>query len=195
MRKQYHCACGKKIAYTTFKYGKNQCKSCANKGKNNPMSKRIPWNYKGGKDRFPDCFLCGKRLSKIDAYLCQECYRSNGSIYIQKGKSHPNFKHGKPICKCGKQIKNYKAKLCHSCVTKKRWELGTLILTTQTICKHHLDLNPKNKGDENIVYLTHGNHQLFHRLAYHYLLEKFGLKEILKYKKWFGEKYLNEDSK
>lgn len=51
--------------------------------------------------------------------------------------------------------------------------------------RHHLDLNEKNNKDSNIYKLTNREHQQFHRLAYHYLLKKFGIKEILKYKKWF----------
>jgi hypothetical protein len=54
--------------------------------------------------------------------------------------------------------------------------------------RHHLDLNDKNNKQNNIYILTNRNHQRFHRLAYHYLLMKYGIKEILKYKKWF-EKY------
>jgi len=40
--------------------------------------------------------------------------------------------------------------------------------------------------------LTYTNHNLFHRYAYHYLLKKFGIKEIKKYTKWFDRyvKYL-----
>jgi hypothetical protein len=52
-------------------------------------------------------------------------------------------------------------------------------------CKHHLDLNTKNNKDSNIYRLSSGNHQRFHRYAYNYLFKKFGIAEILKYKKWF----------
>lgn len=51
--------------------------------------------------------------------------------------------------------------------------------------RHHLDLNDENNKDINIYVLTNRQHQQFHRLAYHYLLQKYGIKEILKYKKWF----------
>lgn len=60
----------------------------------------------------------------------------------------------------------------------------------KSIHKHHLDLNEDNNSKNNILkLLTNGKHQLFHRYAYHYLLKKFGIKEILKYKNWFERKY------
>jgi hypothetical protein len=59
------------------------------------------------------------------------------------------------------------------------------IKTGNNMCKHHLDLNTKNNKEDNILILTNSKHQLFHRLAYHYLLKTFGIKEIQKYKKWF----------
>lgn len=55
--------------------------------------------------------------------------------------------------------------------------------------KHHLDLNEKNNSKDNLLYLINGKHQQFHRLAYHYLLKKFGIVEIRKYLKWFKKNY------
>jgi hypothetical protein len=52
-------------------------------------------------------------------------------------------------------------------------------------CNHHLDLNQLNNKNSNLFKLTFKNHNRFHRLAYHYLLKKFGIKEILRYKNWF----------
>lgn len=73
--------------------------------------------------------------------------------------------------------------------TKKHIEALILGLKTK-LSKHHLDLNTHNNKKENFYYLTNANHQRFHRLAYHYLLEKFGMKEILEYRSWFEKNIL-----
>jgi hypothetical protein len=188
MRKQHFCKCGNKIAYSTFKYGNRNCRSCANTGTKNPMSGQHSWNYKGRRK----C-SCGRKIENFYAKTCRLCYLKKPNLYVKKGKNHYNYKTGKPICKCGKELKNYSAKRCHVCEMKRRWRKGVISMTKDVLCRHHLDLNIKNDKKSNILYLTHGNHQLFHRFAYHYLLEKFGIKEILKYKKWFKTKYLNEN--
>lgn len=59
--------------------------------------------------------------------------------------------------------------------------------------KHHLDLDKYNNLKENLYYLKNGMHQRFHRLAYHFILEKYGIKEILKYKKWFERNILKKE--
>lgn len=60
--------------------------------------------------------------------------------------------------------------------------------------KHHLDLNHNNNQESNILTLSNANHQKFHRYAYHYLLEKFGIEEIMKYYEWFKVNRMKEES-
>ena len=82
--------------------------------------------------------------------------------------------------------KNHKKHI--SKTMKKQWELRAKKMKyalMHKLVKHHLDLNTKNNTKKNIYKLLNGRHQQFHRYAYHYLLEKFGINEILKYKKWF----------
>lgn len=55
--------------------------------------------------------------------------------------------------------------------------------------KHHIDLNIKNNKKENIITLRKNDHQLLHRLAYHYLVYVLGVDEVHKYIKWF-KKYI-----
>lgn len=53
--------------------------------------------WKGGKDRFPDCLECGKKLSLMNASMCISCVRKK-----LVGVLHPNYKGGKPKClDCG----------------------------------------------------------------------------------------------
>jgi hypothetical protein len=54
---------------------------------------------------------------------------------------------------------------------------------------HHIDLNTTNNIKSNILLLKNTKHQHLHRFAYHYLLYKFGIKEIRKYIKWFMKNY------
>jgi len=61
----------------------------------------------------------------------------------------------------------------------------TKLKMSKALHKHHFDLNKQNNKQTNIALFTNGNHQNFHRFAYHYLLEKFGIKEIMKYYEWF----------
>lgn len=73
--------------------------------------------------------------------------------------------------------------------TKKLISKGNSFPKGNLINRHHLDLNKKNNKINNILLLTLKKHQQFHRLIYRYLLEKFGIKEIKKYIKWFDKKY------
>lgn len=54
--KKHYCKCGNRIGYNTFLYGMGRCRSCANKGENNPRYGIHPWNY-------------GKKLSKVGRLL------------------------------------------------------------------------------------------------------------------------------
>ena len=113
----------------------------------------------------------------------------NNSMYgtHRCGKDNPNYRNGhtliKQKCKnCGKQTSEYRRKLCRDCyfiIYKNRKNM---------INKHHLDLNQKNNNKDNLLYLIGSLHQSLHKLAYHYLLEKFGIKEVKKYTKWFAKK-------
>lgn len=141
---------------------------------------------------------------------CSFCKTERGEM---KKENSPNWRGGRTYQKCitcGKKLNrnSYSKgnKRCHKCATKgklnpffgKHHSPETLKIISQRVKlavknvkfnKHHLNLNPQNNKDKNIYILSKSHHQLFHRLAYHYLLEKFGIKEILKYKKWFIKKY------
>jgi hypothetical protein len=123
---------------------------------------------------------------------------------IRAGDKHPCWKGGNKRFKCQichKQVAfgNNFCKI-HAVVGKrnpmfgKKQRISTKILiskanrgkiTKNTIVKHHLDLDIENNSKSNILCLKSGEHQLFHRYAYHYLLEKYGIKEIKKYFYWF----------
>lgn len=129
---------------------------------------------------------CGK-IKYIYAKKCRSCSKL--------GTKNPNYKHGKTdknMCKrCNKHICDA-AIYCNKC--EKFVHKTKLIKSLLKIInhRHHLDLNTKNNKKNNIWVLPKGKHQLFHRFAYHYLLEIFGIKEILKYKKWFSRKYFKK---
>lgn len=145
----------------------------------------------GGKSRTKKCKICNKKLHITSIYrnykMCKSCAKT--------GKNNPNYIHGKTgKNKCKRCLKHIcdAAKYCNKCekyVHKKR-----LIESMAKIInhKHHLDLNIKNNTPINLWILPKGKHQIFHRFAYHYLLEKFGISEILKYKKWFISRYMTE---
>jgi len=104
-----------------------------------------------------------------------------------KGKDNGMF--GKKQSKLSREKMRIKAKeriISKSQLNKMRYAL------MHNKVKHHLDLNRENNKDSNIYKLLNGRHQQFHRLAYHYLLEKYGIKEILKYKKWFEKNIIKE---
>jgi hypothetical protein len=139
-----------------------------------------------------NCKKCGKQLHITSIYrnykLCRKC--------AKLGKNNPMYKHGKTdknICKrCGKHICDA-ADYCNKCrrlIYRKQLIKSLLKIKNH---KHHLDLNKNNNNKSNIWILPKGKHQQFHRLAYHYLLEKYGIEEILKYKKWFIKKYMGKD--
>lgn len=177
MNKDYFhnkCSCGK----IKYKYAK-LCQKCfwkkwhrVHKGKNHP-------NWKGRKSKI--CKNCGKKLHITSVYrnyqYCASC--------AKKGKKNPNYIHGKTdknICKqCGKHICDA-AIYCNKCDKTLHKERLIKSFAKVKFNKHHLDLNHQNNQKSNIWILPKGKHQLFHRIAYHYLLEKFIVKDISKYK-------------
>jgi len=106
-------------------------------------------------------------------------------------KKHPNAKKGKNngnygIHKFGKDAPGYGSKHPHSEKAKRNIKNGLRKSKKQHI--HHVDLNVRNNKNSNIIkFKKNGRHQQFHRYAYHYLLKKFGIKEIRKYYKWFNK--------
>ncbi len=91
--------CRGEVCYNTYHYGGGLCKSCATKkrtkGKNNP-------NYIDGRTSAQKCIGCGKTIDMRCEY-CWDCFQN--SIKVPK----------KLCMDCGKEIKGYKAKRCHSC--------------------------------------------------------------------------------
>jgi len=72
------------------------------------------------------CIDCGKKLGISSAYtIVKRCHACN-TIHLfkthklnQSGKNHSQYKNGLPKCiDCGKELKNYYAKRCHSCCQK-----------------------------------------------------------------------------
>lgn len=193
MRTKHYCKCGNEIAYTTYKYGGGKCRTCANIGENNPAFGKHPWNYIGNPKV---CYLCGNTVENFYSLLCRECYLSNSDLFkptCKKGKFANGFSTGnyinrtKQCTECKKPIKNIYATKCRSCEMKHRWDKKIHTVTSDTICEHHLDLNTENNKKSNKLRLTYKNHNLFHRYAYHYLLEKEGICGIKEYLKWFNK--------
>jgi hypothetical protein len=69
-----------------------------------------PWNFKGGKKRFPKCIDCSKRLTRMDAIRCKKC-----DLKFREGTNGRNFHNAKHFCKCGKEL-GYTAKKCWKCL-------------------------------------------------------------------------------
>jgi len=174
------------------------------------MNKKIPKGLKNKK-----CIDCGKQLHNYNAKRCQKhasiesaktrkivhlCGKKNGMFgkkrpdlilfnkkTDKKGKKNGNYRHGHTLIKqkcinCGEKTSEYRRKLCRNCYFIKYKKRKNMIN------KHHLDLNIKNNKENNILRLTSSLHQSLHKLAYHYLLKKFGIVEIKKYIRWFAKK-------
>ena len=184
--KQYYCKiCKKPIYFMTALYGSGLCRSCATKKQlKNPKNSG---RFKDGfytKKRY--CIDCKKELKSHNrAKYCKKCIEKYKIYPDRKGKNSSSF--GKPKSNITKE-KISKKLQGHRITKSTRLKLKEAHKKIK-FNNHHLDLNIKNNRDSNIYRLKKGEHQLFHRFAYHYLLEKFGIKKILKYKKWF-KKYL-----
>ena len=62
----------------------------------------------------------------------------------------------------------------------------TRVKMRKALHTHHIDLDTTHNVESNLVRnLKNGEHQRLHRLAYHYLLEKYGVDEVKKYIQWF----------
>ncbi len=84
-----------------------------------------PWNWKGGKDRFPNCEICGNKLSSMKYKKCMKCYSKED----KRGINNINWKGGKPTCiKCGKTVSRRDAKICFTCRNKSKvaWNKGKI---------------------------------------------------------------------
>ena len=110
----------------------------------------------------------------------------------QKGKNNPAYKDGRTMkiyhCEiCNRRIK-YKSKRCrkHYNALRIAWNNGKNLKNRK--CRHHLDLNKENNSKSNLLILTNSLHLKFHNYMYRYVINKYGIKEILKYKKWFFTK-------
>jgi hypothetical protein len=107
-----------------------------------------------------------------------------------KGKDNPAYqknrtKIDKYCIDCGKKLSSIKTIRCTKCHFKNIgiWNKNKKI--GRKTCIHHLDLNKKNNLKVNRLKLTNSQHAKFHSHIYRYVIAKFGIKEILKYKKWF----------
>lgn len=103
-----HCKNCKKIISQTAIY----CKSCANKGKNNP-------NYKHGKTYNNKCKDCNKLID----YKAIRCHSCAEKYYLSTINVHPRYIHGyysrcnKHFCiDCGQELRSHtKSKRCKKC--------------------------------------------------------------------------------
>jgi hypothetical protein len=152
--------CKNKISKTNYLYGKRRCGSCAKKGKRNSQFGR---GYGISSEYWTK--ENRKKLSKKRLGIRNPMYGKIGKLNPLFGIKRPKY----VINKISKKLKGISTKF------KK--------------CNHHLDLNTNNNSKDNIYRLTNSKHHLFHRFAYHYLLELYWVKEILKYKKWFERKH------
>jgi hypothetical protein len=138
-----------------------------------------------------NCVDCKKEIPTKLAIRCLKCNRIYvGTIVSKKMQGKKNHRYGikgilsaswtgNSICPKCKGKKSHKSRICWKCYLK------TNLMRKRKYCKHHLDLNTANNKKSNILKLTNKQHQLFHRLAYHYLVYVLGLKEVKKYIKWF----------
>lgn len=69
-------------------YRAKRCRSCANRGINNPR-------YKHGKNvNYKVCQMCGQKISSASAKFCIKCSSSLNKHKFKSGKLHKNYKHG-----------------------------------------------------------------------------------------------------
>jgi hypothetical protein len=61
--------------------------------------------WKGGKDRFPKCLICNKRLTSLKAKYCSNHKGISIRKKLGKGKNHHSYIHGGKSINC--KIKNY----------------------------------------------------------------------------------------
>jgi len=131
--------------------------------------------------RAKHCASCAKK-GKLNPMFGKPS--SNKGLY---GNKAHNWKGGitqKYCLDCGKKLHNFYAKRCRECFEQKI--IGTV---SKRIVKHHIDMNKNNNSKNNFLYLTVKNHLNLHKFAYLYIVKKFGIKEIIKYIKWFQKYY------
>lgn len=126
MKKNKCLLCGSVISNQA-----THCRSCWQKGKNNSMYGKKPWNYDGSKNYC--CMDCGDLISKPTALKgngrCRTCSRTGKLSWNKKtaklynGKSHHSWKGGLPKCvDCGKELSFYTCTRCVVCDRKFRWK-------------------------------------------------------------------------
>ena len=146
-RKTKKCKCGKMI----WKESK-KCKSCANKGKNNP-------NYIHGKTIVNTCAKCGKEIS-CHAIHCGSCakkkFHNNRSV---KGNKNPNWRGGYSPAPYPKEFNDKLKELIrirdnHTCqICGKRIVNGKHKLSV-----HHIDYDKTNCSLSNLISLCKSCH-------------------------------------
>ena len=157
--KKHYCKCGTKIGYNTYLYGQGRCRSCANKGKNNPRFGIHPWNY------------------GLHTGLVPKTVFKKGQKAWNKGK-----KIGCTMSKEGKKILSQKAKLHQMGKNNSNWRGGTNHLPYSynwhnisleirqrdnnqcQICNkygdevHHIDYNKQSTDSDNLITLCDSCH-------------------------------------
>lgn len=130
--RNYYCKCGNKISYSSFKYGKQQCRSCHLRGNKHAL-------IHGNSLTIFRCIDCNKQLN-IQAYYdktkrCSSCYHK-----LQKNNKKRNY-----CIDCEKEI-SLVAKRCNPCAHKGKnhpsFSLGKYC--TQHYC---IDCNKKITSD------------------------------------------------
>lgn len=128
----------------------------------------------------PKCLVCKKIINYKSKY-CKKCFVKIHTYYCVD---------------CHKKLSNKSAKRCWKCYVKysqipeNNPAFGKINMTKNTLVKHHIDLNHKNKKKTNILRTTQNIHMKLHQWAYRYLV-KTG--QVSKYIKWFFKQLEKND--
>ena len=120
----------------------------------NLLKENHPWNYKGGKERLPNCIDCNKKLSSLSAKRCNSCELRNRQ---KDSRNHWNWQGGLSFepyplgwnKTYKKQIRERDNNQCQIC--------GKLEIELKGFHKklsiHHIDYDKKNIDPNNLISL------------------------------------------
>jgi len=117
----------------------------------------------------------------------------SGKSNYWRGK-HLSKKHRDKISNAQKGCKFTKdhcSKISKSLLGKKLSEERIKSIRNVKTNIHHIDLDDNNDNKANLLRLNKATHQRLHRLAYHYLVYKLGIKEVYRYIEWFKKYHHN----
>jgi len=197
---KYFCKCGKRISSRTALYRKGHCRSCANKGRNNPM-------FIDGRKfnkKYYKCRDCRNKISyenhRIGKHRCSSCAKINNPNKYWLGKSNKDtiIRHHIDL----KENSNRILKITQSQHLSMHWKgyeylvyLGLhknyikeflkkypKAMIAQNVL-HHIDCDRENNNKDNFFYLTSmAFHHKLHQETYEYLVKN---SMVDNYIKWF----------